>query len=164
MGFESAGDPRHAEVMAHMKRFLNQQFTTSILDGTFGRGRASGAKASDPQGKILEHPTSHLINDDDDDDVAPQEEKQETPTKVKPEEINDPTIQNMEDILKEAVQDMSDSGMDAKDIDNILTNPRNQPSSTETDDLAKHDDTFAELNAMFNDADAELNELLNSRY
>jgi len=166
--FESAGDPRHTEVMAHMKRFLNQQFTTSILDGTFGKTAASGVKASDssddtpvPQGKILEQPRCNLLNDDDDDDVVPKEEEKETPTIEKLDEINDPTIQNMEDILKEAVQDMSDLGMDANEIDNIMSPPKKTPSKG-TDDLTQHDDTYAELDAMLNEADEELNVLLNS--
>lgn len=172
--FEGAGDPRHTEVMAHMKRFLNQQFTASILDGTFRKNSASGVKSSDssnditsgtpvPQGKILEQPKCFLLNDDEDDDVVPKEEEKDAPTKEHSDEVSDPTIQNMEDILKEAVQDMSDLGMDATDINNILTkNSPKKSSSNVTDDLAHHDDTYAELDAMLNDADEELNELLNS--
>ena len=62
----------------------------------------------------------------------------------------------MEDMLNEAVKDMSDLGVEDDDINNILTSPKN------ADDLAETDDTFAELDAMLNDADKELNELLNS--
>lgn len=169
--FEQAGDPRHAEVMAHMKRFLNQQFTTSILDGTFGKNAKARAKANDssdgtkalpvPQGEILEQPRD-LIDDEDDEDEAPNGEEKELPTKEKPEGQNDPTIQNMENILKEAIQDMSDHGMDAEDIDNILTSPPRKLQSKETDDLTKHDDTYSELDALWKDADEELNELLKS--
>jgi len=182
--FETAGDPRHSEVMAHMKRFLNQQFTTGILDGSFGKGRAAAQKAesersgaSVPQGEILEQPKYHLSlshdedddDDDDDDDVnvpvvpkAPEAEKKETPIKEEPEEIDDPTLQNIEDILNDAVQDMSDIGMCPKDIDSILTSPPKISSSSEKDDIADQEDAFAELNAMFSDADKELNDLLNS--
>jgi len=170
--FETAGDPRHAEVMAHMKRFLNQQFTTSILDGSFGKKSppsetSSGEKkaaARVPQGEILEQPKYNFSNDDDDDDdVAPEAKKEETPVKEQPEEeITDPTLQNMEDILNEAVKDMSDLGMGDDHINNILTSPAKKTSSEEKDDLKEHDDTFAELDAMLSDADKELNELLNS--
>jgi len=179
--FETAGDPRHAEVMAHMKRFLNQQFTTGILDGSFGKGRAAAQKAesersgaSVPQGEILEQPKYHLSlsrDEDDDDDgddvivpVAPKtpEAEKETPIKEEPEEIDDPTLQNIEDILNDAVQDMSDIGMCPKEIDSILTSPPKISSSSEKDDIADEDDAFAELNAMFSDADKELNDLLNS--
>ena len=65
-------------------------------------------------------------------------------------------ISAMEDMLNEAVKDMSDLGVEDDDINNILTSPKN------ADDLAETDDTFAELDAMLNDADKELNELLNS--
>mmetsp|Transcript_30293 Transcript_30293/g.55865 ORF Transcript_30293/g.55865 Transcript_30293/m.55865 type:complete len:734 (-) Transcript_30293:80-2281(-) len=178
--FETAGDPRHSEVMAHMKRFLNQQFTTGILDGSFGKGRAAALKAesersgaSVPQGEILEQPKYHLSHDEDDDDddadvnvpVTPKTaevEKKETPIKEEPEGIKDPTLQNIEDILNDAVQDMSDIGMCPKEIDSILTSPPKRSSSSEKDDIADQDDAFAELNAMFTDADKELNDLLNS--
>mmetsp|Transcript_13712 Transcript_13712/g.29795 ORF Transcript_13712/g.29795 Transcript_13712/m.29795 type:complete len:725 (+) Transcript_13712:225-2399(+) len=168
--FETAGDPRHTEVMAHMKRFLNQQFTTSILDGSFGKRRAAVGKNGEkaPQGEILEQPSyNHLSHDDDDDDddiahKAPEEEKKEIPTKEKSDDASDPTLQNMEDILNEAVQDMSELGMCPNDINNILTSPPKKTISKETDDLTDHDDTFAELDAMLSDADKELNELLNS--
>ena len=164
-----------------MKRFLNQQFTTGILDGSFGKGRAAAQKAesersgaSVPQGEILEQPKYHLSlsrDEDDDDDgddvivpVAPKtpEAEKETPIKEEPEEIDDPTLQNIEDILNDAVQDMSDIGMCPKEIDSILTSPPKISSSSEKDDIADEDDAFAELNAMFSDADKELNDLLNS--
>ena len=161
--FEGAGDPRHSEVMAHMKRFLNQQFTTSILDGTFTKSNDSSDKTTlstpAPQGKILEQPC-YPLNDDKDDNVVAKKEKTETLTKELSDETTDPTLQNMEDILKEAVQDMSDLGIDANDI--LTKQSPKKPMGTETDDLAHHDDTYAELDAMLNDANEELNELLNS--
>ncbi|KAL7537188.1 hypothetical protein ACHAXR_011730 [Thalassiosira sp. AJA248-18] len=169
--FETAGDPRHAEVMAHMKRFLGQQFTTSILDGTFAKMVKKPDATSDekksaapvPQGEILEQPTYNLSNDeDDDDDVIPEAVKKDTPIKETPDELNDSTMQNMEDMMNEAVKDMSDLGMEDDEINNILTSPPRKTSSKETDDLTDHDDTFAELDAMLSDADKELNELLNS--
>jgi len=178
--FESAGDPRHSEVMAHMKRFLNQQFTLSILDGTFGKGRVSGVRTDDvpvPQGVILEQPKYNLSNDDVDDEEddampkeGPEEEAKKTLTKVKPDDTNDqssldPTLQNMEDMLNEAMKDMSDFGMDKADITKFLSSPPKKllsNESQETDDLSDHDDTFAELDAMLSDADKELNDLLNS--
>lgn len=174
--FETAGDPRHAEVMAHMKRFLNQQFTMSILDGTFGRSLATKAAENDvPQGEILEQPKYNLSQDEldddelhDDDVVAPkatEAEKKESPikdTKEEPDKLKDSTLQNMEDILEEAKQDMSDLGMCTKQIDNLLTSPPKKASSDGTDDLTDHDETFAELESMFSDADKELNELLAS--
>ena len=166
--FESAGDPRHEEVMAHMKRFLNQQFTTSILDGTFHNEAAtvSQSPASPvmeeranlpvPQGEVLEQ-CEHLSNDDndDDDDDILNQSGDSIANEVMGSN-NDTTLDNMEDMLAEAVKDMGDMGMEDDHINEILTSP---PKKTTSDD---HDDTFAELDAMLNDADKELNELLNS--
>ncbi len=156
--FEVAGDPRHAEVLAHMKRFLNQEFTTSILDGTFVNNRQvnihKGYSPRDekaPQGEVLDQPTYNLSNDDDDDDV-----------KEKTDGLNDSSLQNVEDMLNEAVKDLSDIGMDDDEINEILTSPTNRGTGKEKDDLADHDDAYAELDAMLSDADKELNELLNS--
>lgn len=159
--FELAGDPRHAEVMAHMKRFLNQQFTMSILDGTF---RSSAADATDenistvPQGEVLEQPTynTQLSNDDDDDGdvIIKSVEKKEAPIDETPDSLNDSTMENMEQMLDEAVKDMSDLGMEEDDINDILE------SSKEGEGWGDTDDTFAELDAMLSDADKELTELL----
>ena len=160
--FKLAGDPRHAEVMAHMKRFLNQQFTMSILDGTF---RSSATDATDenistvPQGEVLEQPTysTQLSNDDDDDDgdvIIKSVEKKEAPIDAIPDSLNDSTMENMEQMLDEAVKDMSDLGMEEDDINDILE------SSKEGEGWGDTDDTFAELDAMLSDADKELNELL----
>ena len=68
--FESAGDPRHSEVMSHMQRFLSQQFTTSILDGTFISETKKDAttSSSTPVGEVLEQPSYNLSNEEDDDD------------------------------------------------------------------------------------------------
>jgi len=162
--FELAGDPRHAEVMAHMKRFLNQQFTMSILDGTF---RSSATDATDenistvPQGEVLEQPTynTQLSNDDDDDDgdvIIKSVEKKEAPIDEIPDSLNDSTMENMEQMLDEAVKDMSDLGMEEDDINDILE------SSKEGEGWGDTDDSFAELDAMLSDADKELNELLSS--
>lgn len=155
--FEVAGDPRHAEVLAHMKRFLNQQFTSSILDGTFMMSGTTDNRKADsprddpvPQGEILDQPAYNLSNNDDDDD----DDVKETSTS-----LNDSTLQSMENMLSEAVKDMSDFGVDDDDINEILTSPTNR---TGKDDLADHDDTYAELDAMWSDADKELDELLNS--
>jgi hypothetical protein len=163
--FELAGDHRHAEVMAHMKRFLNQQFTTSILDGTFRSSAPDVAVSATeenistvPQGEILEQPTynTQLSNDDDDDDVIIKSvEKKETPIDDEiPDSLNDSTMENMEHMLNEAVKDMSDLGMEDDDINDILE------SSKEGEGWGDTDDTFAELDAMLSDADKELNELL----
>lgn len=175
--FESAGDPRHAEVMTHMKRFLNQQFTTSILDGTFAKSNTVSVKKPTespkeekkepspvPQGEILEQPTynlSHDDDDDDDDDVIPeaQTSKDEAPAEEPSSAVDDSDIQNMEAMLSEAAKDLSDMGMEDDDINNILTSPRNQEDN---DDLGFQDDAFAELDAMLSDADKELNEILSS--
>jgi hypothetical protein len=171
--FETAGDPRHTEVMAHMKRFLGQQFTTSILDGSFGKMKKKtdsprGEKKTSlpvPQGEILDQPTYNLSNEDEEDDEgvpSKAEEKKETTTDDKHDDLNDSTLQNMEDMLNEAVKDMTDLGMENDQIQNILSSPPKRASDEVTDDLKEHDDTFAELDAMLSDADKELNELLNS--
>ena len=163
--FEQAGDPRHTEVMAHMKRFLNQAFTTSILDGSFvqpaskpASPNATSAPARVPQGEILEQPNYNLSNDEDDDDdilaTVSGSGNAEIETPTKPEILNE-TLQDVDDIIEEAKRDMEDLGLDNDDINVILSSP---PSKTES----KDDDDFAELNTMFSDADKELNELLNS--
>jgi hypothetical protein len=165
--FEIAGDPRHAEVMAHMKRFLNQQFTTSILDGTFQKSTSDvinkvnssrDEEMSVPQGEILEQPTYNLSNDDDDDDdgVSKLAEKEASIEEEGPDPLNDSTMQTMEDLLDEAVKDMSDLGMEDEDINGILE------SGKENEGWGDNDDTFAELDAMLNDADKELADLLSS--
>ena len=160
--FESADDTRHTEVMAHMKRFLNQKFTASILDGTFGKDDAvvSNPPASPfeeergnvpvPQGEVLEQ-CKHLSNDDHDDD---DHMKNDNVVGEIVDNINDTTLDNMDDMLAEAVKDMGDLGMEDDHINDILTSPPKK--------FDDHDDTFAELDAMLSDADRELNELLNS--
>jgi hypothetical protein len=49
--------------------------------------------------------------------------------------------------------------LDNSNIDTILNSP---PAKAEANDDKTDDDDFAELNAMFEDADKELNDLLNS--
>lgn len=188
--FETAGDPRHAEVMAHMKRFLNQQFTISILDGSYkgtpatktadssGEDEKPSTPVSVPQGEVLEPPTyNHTFSNDDEDDdhiAAPVAEKKVSPIKDANEGgdgegdsaeagdiLNDSTMENMNELMSDAMKDLSDLGMDDEEIDSILTSPSKKTSS-ETDDLTEHDETFAELDAMLSDADKELNELLSS--
>ncbi|KAL9181469.1 hypothetical protein ACHAXT_010274 [Thalassiosira profunda] len=170
--FETAGDPRHTEVMAHMKRFLGQQFTTSILDGSFAnKVKQSDAPQSEekkaatpvPEGEVLEQPTYNLAEEDDHDDdvdVAPKADEKETPEEEGPDELNDSTLQNMEEIMTEAMKDASDLGLEDDEIDEILTSPAK--TSSDVDDLTDTEETFAELDAMLNDADKELNELLSS--
>jgi len=168
--FELAGDPRHAEVMAHMKRFLNQAFTTSILDGSFvseqkasSAGTASSsilhksAPAAVPQGEIIEQPKYNLSNDDDDDDDIPLAASTsssvtddfQTPLKLKK------SLQDVDDVIEEAKGDLKGMGIGDDDINVILNSPPSKSGS-------KDDDDFAELNAMFSEADKELNDLLNS--
>jgi hypothetical protein len=65
-------------------------------------------------------------------------------------------MQNMDDLLDEAVKDLSDLGMEDHHINNILE------SGNEKDGWGDNDDTFAELDAMLNDADKELADLLSS--
>ncbi|KAL3796681.1 hypothetical protein HJC23_009981 [Cyclotella cryptica] len=176
--FEQAGDPRHAEVMLHMKRFLNQSFTTSILDGSFVKTSSpvskksassvdEAAPAAVPQGEILEQPSYNLSNDDDDDDESPMpvvsttsstgSDEIKTPTKPEPEKLNE-TFQDVDDIIEEAKRDMEEIGMGNDDIFNILNSPPSKSSNVDGD----NDDAFAELDAMLSDADKELNDLLNS--
>ncbi|KAL7471018.1 hypothetical protein ACHAXS_011303 [Conticribra weissflogii] len=181
--FESAGDPRHAEVMAHMKRFLNQQFTVSILDGSFKREHVVvksnshtrdeiKVAASVPQGEILEQPTYNAFYDDDEDDdhdhhteIAEASTSSQDKTDVEKvtstfqspsKKKNEETMKNVDDILEEAKRDMEDFGIGNDEIDNIMNSPPRQTSSEDVED------TFAELDAMLSDADKELNDLLNS--
>lgn len=162
--FELAGDPRHAEVMAHMKRFLNQLFTASILDGTLMKCAQEVSPVDDelspvPQGEILEQPMYHaqLSSDDDDDDVLVKTgEKKQALIEDTIDPLNDSTMENMGQMLHEAVKNMSDFGMEDEDINDILESSKN------SDGLGDSDDRFAELDAMFGDADKELNELLST--
>lgn len=171
--FEQAGDPRHTEVMAHMKRFLNQAFTTSILDGSFVTPEsvvpASPEKVDAkpvPVGEILEQPSYNLSNDEDDDDdddivntSASSHGTNNSEPPATPDKLNDSTMQHVEDMFEEAKRDMGDLGLGDDDINNILNSPDAKSVSQNDDD---NDDTFAELDAMLSDADAELNELLAS--
>lgn len=174
--FEQAGDPRHAEVMLHMKRFLNQSFTTSILDGSFVKTSPPASKklstSSDeaapavvPQGEILEQPSYNLSNEDDDDDESPipnvsatsSSGSNEIKTPTKSDKLSE-TFQDVDDIIEEAKRDMEEIGMGNDDILSILNSPPSKSSNIDGD----NDDTFAELDAMLSDADKELNDLLNS--
>eukprot|EP00956_Cyclotella_meneghiniana_P007670 scaffold10284_cov61-Cyclotella_meneghiniana.AAC.5 len=137
--FELAGDPRHAEVMAHMKRFLNQASTTSILNGSFvSESEAAAtttasssilhksAPAAVPQGEIIEQPKYNLSNDDDaDDDIPPL--------------LTESTSSSVTEDVQKCLQDEDDAIEASKD-----------------------DGDFPELKMMFSEVDKELNDLLNS--
>ena len=153
--FESAGDPRHSEVVAHMKRFLNQKFTTNLLEPV-------------PQGEILQQcPYLEDADDDDDDgddghvqvdthdkDAVPTDKKKVALEESMEESIEE-TMQNMDSILEEAKRDMKDFGVVVDDIDHIISAP-SEPG------IGGDVDAFAELDAMLSDADKELDELMNS--
>ena len=153
--FESAGDPRHSEVVAHMKRFLNQKFTTNLLEPV-------------PQGEILQQCPYLEDADDDDDDgddghvQVDTHDKDAVPTNKNKvaleesmEESIEETMQNMDSILEEAKRDMEDFGVVVDDIDHIISAP-SEPG------IGGDVDAFAELDAMLSDADKELDELMNS--
>jgi len=95
--FESAGDLRHAEVMAHMRKFLALPQTMAILDGTFEKKETP--PSSSPQGEVLQSPSHEL-----DDDIA-----------LKEKEKDKEFAENVDNLLKEVQQDLGGSFEDTVD-------------------------------------------------
>uniref|UniRef100_A0A6U3C715 Uncharacterized protein n=1 Tax=Entomoneis paludosa TaxID=265537 RepID=A0A6U3C715_9STRA len=143
--FEVAGDIRHEEVVTHMRKFLALPLTTSILDGSYkkpasaiGLKKAPSADGVVPEGEVLERHDSVL---DDHDDVDPSGGKDKDSNNDKEFE------ENIDNLLKEA-QNFS--------LDDTETTAGD---STDEKSLA---DVAADLDAMMQEADKELAELMNS--
>ena len=152
--FEQAGDSRHQEVMAHMKKFLSNPITVSILNGSYEAKKKSNGEATPskpvPEGEVLSSPEWMLNeDDDDDDDDGDKNEKKGSDTK-------DDALEKTDDVLKEAKKDMEALGASgASALSDILNTDISGAGGDEVGD-----DSLAELDAMFASADAELNDLM----
>jgi len=145
--FEAAGDVRHEEVVTHMRKFLALPLTSSILDGSYDKEawasetdatpRASQSNGI-PEGEVLERSTMHLEEEDTDLVVEKKSDDQEFE-------------ENMESILKEAKEDLESFRADGVGL---------ETAELSAEDVV--DDAFADLDAMLNEADKELAELMNS--
>lgn len=151
--FEQAGDSRHQDVMAHMKKFLSNPITVSILSGSYEAKKKSEGEATPsklvPEGEILSSPEWMLNEDDDDDADADKNEKKNS-------DMKDDALEKTDDVLKEAKKDMEALGASgASALADILNTDISGAGSDEVGD-----DSLAELDAMFASADAELNDLM----
>ena len=151
--FEQAGDSRHQEVMAHMKTFLSNPITVSILNGSYEAKKKSEGEATPsklvPEGEILSSPEWMLNEDDDDDADADKNEKKNS-------DMKDDALEKTDDVLKKAKKDMEALGASgASALSDILNTDISGAGSDEVGD-----DSLAELDAMFASADAELNDLM----
>ena len=157
--FEQAGDSRHQEVMAHMKKFLSNPITVSILSGSYEAKKKSKGEATPskpvPEGEVLSSPEWMLNENDDDDDDADADADAEKNEK-KDSDMKDDALEKTDDVLKEAKKDMEALGASgASALADILNT---DISGAESDEVG--DDSLAELDAMFASADAELNDLM----
>jgi hypothetical protein len=147
--FEVAGDVRHEEVVKHMRIFLALPLTVSILDGSCKKSEMNETKRGDgtvPQGEILERHPSQL--DEDELDLTASTRKKKAVSSDKDFE------ENMDNLLKEAEADLEQFKLDGD-------------ASKDTDDISVESDgalaeVAADLDAMMKQADAELDELMNS--
>ena len=152
--FEQAGDSRHQEVMAHMKKFLSNPITVSILSGSYeakkkSEGEATPSKPAVPEGEVLSSPEWMLNEDDDDDADVDKNEKKDS-------DMKDDALEKTDDVLKKAKKDMEALGASgASALADILNTDISGAGSDEVGD-----DSLAELDAMFASADAELNDLM----
>jgi len=152
--FEQAGDSRHQEVMAHMKKFLSNPITASILNGSYeakkkSEGEATPSKPAVPEGEVLSSPEWMLNEDDDDDADVDKNEKKDS-------DMKGDALEKTDDVLKKAKKDMEALGASgASALADILNTDISGAGSDEVGD-----DSLAELDAMFASADAELNDLM----
>ena len=135
--FEQAGDPRHKEVMTHMKKFLSNPITTSILNGTYEPKKKVAAATTPskpiPEGEVLTSPEWMLNEDDDDDDKKNDGAK-----------AADDSVEKADTVLAEAKKDMEQLGVSgASALDDIL-NTSTDADLTGGDDKVD-DDAMAEL-------------------
>ena len=153
--FEQAGDSRHQEVMTHMKKFLSNPITVSILNGSYEAKKKSNGEATPskpvPEGEVLSSP-EWMLNEDDDDDDDDDGDKNEK----KGSDTKDDALEKTDDVLKEAKKDMEALGASgASALSDILNTDISGAGGDEVGD-----DSLAELDAMFASADAELNDLM----
>jgi hypothetical protein len=156
--FEVAGDIRHEEVMTHMRKFLALPLTTGILDGSHVKPTqavkkpSSGGNGVVPEGEVLERTADLLEDDDYDDDM----EGAGPVLKGKKEKESDKEFdQKMDNVLKEAQEDLQKYKMDG---DETLETDTASGDTADTD-IA---DMAADLDAMMKEADKELADLMSS--
>jgi hypothetical protein len=156
--FEVAGDIRHEEVVTHMRKFLALPLTTGILDGSHVKPAqavkkpSSGGNGVVPEGEVLERSTDGLEDDDYDDDM----EDAGPVLEGKKEKENDKEFdQKMDNVLKEAQEDLQKYKMDG---DETLETDTASGDTADTD-IA---DMAADLDAMMKEADKELADLMSS--
>ena len=142
--FEVAGDIRHEEVVTHMRKFLALPLTTSILDGSYTKPESvdlvKTAKSDDgvPEGEVLERHATQL----EEEDVDGSADKANEHKRDKEFE------ENIDNLLKEATADVANFTLDGD------TEP--SPSAEEK----SLEDVAADLDAMMQEADKELAELM----
>jgi hypothetical protein len=160
--FEVAGDIRHEEVVTHMRKFLALPLTTSILDGSHVKPTEAVKSKSYmengviPEGEVLETTAAQLdddydCHDDDIDDAGPVLEGKEKESDKEFEE-------NMENLLKEGQEDLQKYKMD----DGETLEKDAVSDNTDTADNDDLDYMTADLDAMMNEADKELSDLMSS--
>jgi len=138
--FESAGDARHEEVMNHMRIFLKKPHIASILDGSYFDASSSTSGAA-PQGEILQ-PLPPEFNHESDEDVTNTTQK----------------LEETASTMNEHNERMDSFDMD-DDLDSFLSNSE---TPVKKEGRGDDHDPVAELDAMFNAADKELADILNS--
>jgi hypothetical protein len=141
---ELAGDVRHEEVVAHLRKFLNLPLTVGILDGTFKQPkRKPKSTGAVPQGEILEASPYQL--EEGDDDIFSPIGKKSAATDTAFED-------NIDNMLLEARADLES----LKASDSLETDDMSVNSDGDLADIA------ADLENMLKAADAELQELMRS--
>lgn len=135
--FEVAGDVRHEEVVTHMRKFLAQPLTTSILDGSYTPEEPKEEAEKEPEGPVPEGEVLERTKDQleaDDDSVDGGNKGQE-----------DDFEKNIDSIVKEAKADLDE-------INDGLGDEGSDDGIEGLDDL----------DAMLASADAELADLMSS--
>uniref|UniRef100_A0A6U6DAN8 Uncharacterized protein n=1 Tax=Odontella aurita TaxID=265563 RepID=A0A6U6DAN8_9STRA len=150
--FEQAGDPRHEEVMGHMRKFLAKPLTASILDGSYRKPQTpSKAAKSVPQGEVLEGTQCQLEDGD-------QGEGVRSPDPVSVSAI----LKKTDDITEELKRDLANLGDDG-DLNNLVGSGLEKNKDGENElDTSGDKDSFAELDAMLSAADKELTDIMNA--
>jgi hypothetical protein len=135
--FETAGDIRHTEVVTHMQAFLAKPLTVSILDGSY---TAPLSRKSDESAEAKEVEAA-----------SPSTEKS-----------YEDTMKTVDDMMKE----VENLGMGDGEDDDFLSGISTAETSTETADetgalMGDDHDAIADLDAMLNEADKELQSIMN---
>lgn len=154
--FEQAGDPRHEEVMGHMRKFLAKPLTSSILDGSYKKAETP-TKSVDaktvPQGEVLEGTLCQL---EDGDHVEGKVAGRASPDAVSS------ILQKTDDITEELKRDMASLGVDGN-LDDLAGSPTGgDDGGAKEGETSGDNDDFAELDAMLSAADKELTDIMNA--